>query len=257
MRPANHSRMTYRVRRWSGCCASTRPSRPGAYPERDEAGARSWRSAPSPFTGTSSSCATGCCCRSSMISRARGYYYTEEVAAFPTVQITEGELFALLVAEKALQQYRGTSFEKPLAKRDPKDGAVAAGHDLPQPWRTFEQTISFRTRAEPILDLDVFDALAKATADRTATGAFLSQTGPAANRRHASWIPITWPTSTASGSSSRTIICAKTSAPSFPPASKLVRATGKTFNRPQKFSLERRLARQLRRTLRARALSRW
>ena len=30
------------------------------------------------------------------------------------MQITEGELFALLVAEKALQQYRGTNFEKPL-----------------------------------------------------------------------------------------------------------------------------------------------
>ena len=39
-----------------------------------------------------------------------GYFYTEEVNAFPTVQITEGEIFALLVAEKALQQYRGTSF---------------------------------------------------------------------------------------------------------------------------------------------------
>ncbi|MCD6050235.1 MAG: helix-turn-helix, type 11 domain protein, partial [Verrucomicrobia bacterium] len=31
----------------------------------------------------------------------KGYYYTEEVSAFPTLQITEGELFALLVAEKA------------------------------------------------------------------------------------------------------------------------------------------------------------
>src|ERR1700745_155493 len=31
-----------------------------------------------------------------------GYGYTEEVNAFPTVQITEGELFALVVAEKAL-----------------------------------------------------------------------------------------------------------------------------------------------------------
>src|SRR5439155_20115962 len=30
-----------------------------------------------------------------------GYYYTQEVNAFPTMQITEGELFALVVAEKA------------------------------------------------------------------------------------------------------------------------------------------------------------
>ena len=43
-----------------------------------------------------------------------GYCYTEPVKAFPTLQITEGELFALVVAERALQQYRGTSFERPL-----------------------------------------------------------------------------------------------------------------------------------------------
>ena len=43
-----------------------------------------------------------------------GYCYTEPVKAFPTMQITEGELFALVVAERALQQYRGTSFERPL-----------------------------------------------------------------------------------------------------------------------------------------------
>ena len=47
-------------------------------------------------------------------SRKFGYYYTQEVGAFPTVQISEGELFAMLVAEKALQQYRGTNFERPL-----------------------------------------------------------------------------------------------------------------------------------------------
>ena len=33
-----------------------------------------------------------------------GFHYTQEVGSFPTLHITEGELFALLVAEKALQQ---------------------------------------------------------------------------------------------------------------------------------------------------------
>src|SRR5689334_25424034 len=47
-------------------------------------------------------------------SHHQGYYYTEEVNAFPTLQLTEGELVALVMAEKALQQYRGTSLEKPL-----------------------------------------------------------------------------------------------------------------------------------------------
>jgi len=43
-----------------------------------------------------------------------GYFYTEEVSGFPTFSVTEGEMVALFVAEKALQQYRGTTFEKPL-----------------------------------------------------------------------------------------------------------------------------------------------
>jgi predicted DNA-binding transcriptional regulator YafY len=99
-------------------------------------------------------------------NRARlGYFYTQEVSSFPTVQITEGELFALVVAEKALQQYRGTSFEKPLLSAIRK-----MEQSLPETisldLADVERSISFRTRAEPILDLEVFDTLAKATAAR-------------------------------------------------------------------------------------------
>ncbi len=99
-------------------------------------------------------------------NRARfGYHYTEEVSAFPTVQITEGELFALIVAEKALQQYRGTSFEKPLLsaiRKMEQSLPETISLDLAE----VERTISFRTRAEPLVDLGIFDALAKATAAR-------------------------------------------------------------------------------------------
>ena len=81
------------------------------------------------------------------------------------MQFTEGELFALVVAEKALQQYRGTSFERPLLSALRKmeqslpDTISLSLNDV-------DQTISFRTRAEPIQDLEIFDALAKATAAR-------------------------------------------------------------------------------------------
>jgi proteasome accessory factor B len=92
-----------------------------------------------------------------------GYYYTEDVGAFPTLQITEGELFALLVAEKALQQYRGTSFEKPLLSAFRKM-AAALPDTVSLNLAEWDQTISFRTSAEPILDLEIFDLLAKATA---------------------------------------------------------------------------------------------
>lgn len=44
----------------------------------------------------------------------RGYYYTEAVSHFPTFTVTEGELFALLVARKALEAYQGTPFQDPL-----------------------------------------------------------------------------------------------------------------------------------------------
>lgn len=95
----------------------------------------------------------------------RGYYYTQEVSSFPTLQITEGELAALVVAEKALQQYRGTSFEKPLLSAIRK-----MEQSLPDTisisLADIEQTISFSTRVEPILDLAVFDTLAKATSAR-------------------------------------------------------------------------------------------
>jgi len=94
-----------------------------------------------------------------------GYHYTETVNAFPTVQITEGELFALVVAEKALQQYRGTSFEKPLLSAIRKMEQTLPD-TISLNLAEIEQTISFRTRAEPILDLHIFEVLAKATAAR-------------------------------------------------------------------------------------------
>src|SRR5437588_13028391 len=43
-----------------------------------------------------------------------GFCYTQEFNSFPTLQSTAGELFALDVAERALEQYRGANFEKPL-----------------------------------------------------------------------------------------------------------------------------------------------
>jgi proteasome accessory factor B len=94
-----------------------------------------------------------------------GYHYTEPVSSFPTFQITEGELVALMIAEKALEQYRGTNFEKPLVSALKKMAAQlpdTVSFNIAE----WDQTISFRTSAEPILNLEIFDALAKATAAR-------------------------------------------------------------------------------------------
>ena len=99
------------------------------------------------------------------VAAHNGYVYTEEVDSFPTLQISEGELFALLVAEKALQQYRGTPFEKRLV------GAFRKlARSLPDTvslnLAEWEQSISFRTTAEPLLNLPVMDTLAKAVQKR-------------------------------------------------------------------------------------------
>ncbi|HOX03351.1 MAG TPA: WYL domain-containing protein [Candidatus Paceibacterota bacterium] len=94
-----------------------------------------------------------------------GYHYTQPVSGFPAVQITEGELWALAIAEKALRQYRGTSFERPLISAFRK---IAAS--LPDTVTIHlgdgEPGISFHTTAEPILDLAMFDRLARATTRR-------------------------------------------------------------------------------------------
>mgnify|MGYP003334672525 CR=1 FL=1 len=47
-------------------------------------------------------------------ARINAYRYTHPVSSFPTVQVSEGELLALLVARKALEQYRGTPFHRQL-----------------------------------------------------------------------------------------------------------------------------------------------
>jgi len=43
-----------------------------------------------------------------------GFCYTEPVANFPNIEVSQGEIMALFVARKALEQYRGTSFERSL-----------------------------------------------------------------------------------------------------------------------------------------------
>lgn len=94
-----------------------------------------------------------------------GFYYDGEVTTLPSLTISEGELFALAVAEKALQQYRGTSFERPLmsALKKVSDSLPDAISLNLSEWN---DSISFRTSAEVILDLATFDRLAQATSRR-------------------------------------------------------------------------------------------
>ncbi len=168
-----------------------------------------------------------------------GYYYTEEVSAFPTLQITEGELVALVVAEKALQQYRGTSFEKPLLSAIQKM-QQSLPDTISLSLAGIEQTISFRTRAEPILNLEIFDALAKATAGRQRLELTYRKPGQRQTEQrlidpyHLANINGEWYLFAYDHlrQDIRTFVPARIQA---------VKVTGKTFFRPQQFSLEKRL----------------
>jgi predicted DNA-binding transcriptional regulator YafY len=93
-----------------------------------------------------------------------GYYYTKDVGSFPAFTVTEGELFAVLVAEKAMHQYRGTNLEKPLMSAFRKL-AASLPETISLHMADWEQTISFRSSAEPISNLEVFDQLARAAAE--------------------------------------------------------------------------------------------
>jgi proteasome accessory factor B len=167
-----------------------------------------------------------------------GYHYTEEVSAFPTVQITEGELFALIVAEKALQQYRGTSFEKPLLSAI-KKMEQSLPDTISLNLAELEQTISFRTRAESILDLEIFEALARATARRQQLELSYRKPGSQVEQR------LVDPYHLANINGEWFLFAhdhARKDIRTFVPARiKSVKPTGKTFDRPQKFSLEERL----------------
>lgn len=168
-----------------------------------------------------------------------GYHYTAEVTSFPTMHITEGELVALVIAEKALEQYRGTQFEKPLLSAIRK-----IEQSLPDTislnLADIEQTISFRTRAEPILNLEIFDALAKATGSRRQLQLTYRKAGSQEKELrlidpyHLANINGEWYLFAFDHARKdiRTFVPARVSA---------VKQTGKTFPRPQKFSLEKRL----------------
>lgn len=94
-----------------------------------------------------------------------GYRYTEEVEAFPTLQITEGELLALMVAEKALQQYRGTPFEERMVTAL-KKLERALPDTVSLNLAEWDHAISFRTSVEPVVNLPLMEGLANAVQQR-------------------------------------------------------------------------------------------
>lgn len=90
-----------------------------------------------------------------------GFHYTAPVENFPTVQVTEGEMVALFVAEKALAQYRGTPFEKPLHAAFEKLTSALSDH-VSFSWGDLQSAISFRSIGATQADLKLFEIVSQA-----------------------------------------------------------------------------------------------
>ena len=90
-----------------------------------------------------------------------GYYYSEPVENLPLVTMTEGELVALLVAQKAVEQYAGTAFEAPLTNAFAKltaqlDGPVTVALGAAR------HVFSFKAAGPAKADLELFRQLSQA-----------------------------------------------------------------------------------------------
>lgn len=90
-----------------------------------------------------------------------GFYYTEPVAHFPSIEVSEGEIIAMFVARKALEQYRGTSFDAPLRSAFQK---ITEGlrDKVDFQWSGAESAISFHGIGASAADIDLFEGVSKA-----------------------------------------------------------------------------------------------
>lgn len=95
--------------------------------------------------------------------RRNGYAYRDPDYRLPLLTLTEGELVALFLAERVLQQYRGTPYGPDLARAFAKLTA-GLGESVTVDLRHLGGVHSFRTTAPPEFDPGVFRDLAAATA---------------------------------------------------------------------------------------------
>lgn len=94
-----------------------------------------------------------------------GYCYTREVESLPTIDISEGELLALSIAQKALDHYKGTPFEKPLANAFNKLSA-SLPDTITANLTELSDTISFKHGQLSNLDEDTLRLAIKAALEK-------------------------------------------------------------------------------------------
>jgi len=90
-----------------------------------------------------------------------GYHFTGPVAWNGSLDVTEGELVAILIAQKALQQHRGTVFEKPLLSACRKIEEALSGM-VSLNLSDLDEAFSFKETGAPELDVEMFEKVGKA-----------------------------------------------------------------------------------------------
>jgi len=95
----------------------------------------------------------------------RGYYFSTSVSNFPLLKLTEGELFAIFVGEKALEQYVGTPYEKQLQNTFKKFTA-GLSDELSFQWSELQNAISFKSIEVNPVDVRVMQQLVMAVRQR-------------------------------------------------------------------------------------------
>lgn len=93
-----------------------------------------------------------------------GFSYTEPVTSFPSIEVTEGEIVALFVARKAMEQYRGTPFENSLTSAFGKI-TQGLGDMIDFQWSDVDSSISFRGMGASVADLELFETVSRAVLD--------------------------------------------------------------------------------------------
>ncbi len=93
-----------------------------------------------------------------------GFAYTEPVTSFPSIEVSEGEIVALFVAQKAMEQYKGTPFEKSLKTAFEK---ISQGlkDSIEFHWGGVDSAISFRGLGGSIADIELFETVSRAVLD--------------------------------------------------------------------------------------------
>ena len=90
-----------------------------------------------------------------------GYYYTRAVESVPGLQVSQGELVALLIAQKALDQNLGKPFEAPLRSACMKI-ADSMGESVSVDLGDIDDAISFRKSGAIEIDSNVFQLTSQA-----------------------------------------------------------------------------------------------